>query len=93
MAFVSDTGVYSTGYKTGIFGTAYGGETGIGRFTKCTLNIDFSKVIGLSSSNLTSCLYTDEEMYQSGDGRWILGDGSINETIEYKKVKLPWEEI
>ncbi|WP_416470335.1 hypothetical protein [Salmonella enterica] len=93
MAFVSDTGVYSTGYKTGIFGTGYGGVSGIGTFTKCTLNIDFSKVIGLSASHLTSCLYTDEDMYQSGDGRWILGDGSTNETIEYKKVKLPWEEI
>lgn len=93
MAFISDTGVYSTGYKTGIFGTNYSGTNGIGTFTKCTLNIDFTKIRGLTASHLASCLYTDEEMYQSGDGRWILGDGSANETYEFKKVKLPWEDI
>ena len=89
MAFISPSGMYSTGAGTFQFGSGTIGNIGV--FTKSPLDIDYNSVIGSSSNNVASCIYTKDALYQSGNGRYILGDGSNVNTSLYKKVQLPWE--
>lgn len=89
MAFISSSGMYSTGMNTFQFGS--GTTSDVGVFTKAPLDIDFNSVIGSSSTLDASCIYTKDALYQSGNGKFILGDGSSTNTLLYKKVQLPWE--
>ena len=93
MGIVTSAGIYAAGYSTGLFGTGVASGTGNALFTKGVVPFLMSDIIGANTMSQTSCIYSTDKLYQSGNTKYIIGqNGAAGNILNFIEVPVPWQE-
>lgn len=92
MGFITESGIYSTGMSTTMYGSGRQFGTSYPLFVQSpSIPFTITDVQGCSTIMNTSTVYTKDKLYQAGNTVYMIGyNGGTGQISNFVEVPLPW---